>query len=790
MRIFWALPVILALIGAASGCAAAQAAHADGPRIARSFDGDWLFLKSDCAGGQRSDFDDSAWRRLDVPHDWSIDGPFDQSNPSGAAGAFLPDGVGWYRKHFSLPESSAGKRVFVTFDAVMANSDVWINGFRLGHRPCGYVTFCHELTGHLKPGDNVLAVRADNSQEPASRWYSGAGIYRHVHLTLTDPVHFEQNGIFITTPHLSPNASHATVHVQSAVINQSDAPQRVSVHTAITDPNGKQAATNESEPQMIAPGASVTFEQELAVAPQWWDVDHPAMYEARSDVRLAGKTVDNAATPFGVRDAQFSPVNGFVLNGRSIKLKGVCLHGDFGGLGVAVPLAAWEHRLAALKALGVNAIRTSHNPPAPEFLDLCDRMGLLVMDEMFDCWLVGKNKYDYHLYFKEWNLIDTRDTVRRDRNHPCIVLYSAGNEIHDTPNAAGAIAILRALVNVFHENDPTRPVTQALFRPNVSHDYTDGLADLLDVVGTNYRDDELLAAQRDKPARKIVNTESGPGLKAWAAVRDNPSFSGQFLWTGADYLGESRRWPVVQHESGLVDMTDTPRAIGYQRQSWWSDKPMVVMVRDQGAVATGNLPGEPQTRAIQPIDWTPNNLAPHPESVLVYSNCQSVELFLNGKSLGSQEAPADQSPRDWTVDFAPGTLRAVGKNGGAEVAFNELRTAGKPARIVLESDRPAVGCSWDDLALITARVVDDQGNQVPAATDFITFSIKGSGAIVAVENTDPRCHDTYHSTYYRAYQGRCTAIVRGAAGGGSFTITAQAQGLADGVVVIRTRTPQ
>ncbi len=779
----------MVLIGLAAGCMARRTADSGWPHASPLFDQDWRFLKGDSPGAEQAGFEDASWRQVDLPHDWSIEGPFDSKNPSGGAGAFLPGGVGWYRKHFSL-ENIAGKRVFVTFDGVMANSDVWINGIHLGHRPYGYVTFGYELTEQLKAGENVLAVRADTSQQPASRWYAGSGIYRHVHLQVTGAVHFVQDGVFVTTPHLEPGATRATVHVRSEVVNQSGVAQTVAAHVGLVDPEGKTAGAADSEGQTIAPGATAVFEQDVEVAPQWWDLEHPRLYAAETEIRGGSAVIDRASTTFGIRAAEFSPTEGFVLNGTSVKLKGVCLHGDFGGLGVAVPLAAWEHRLSALKELGVNAIRTAHNPPAPEFLDLCDRMGLLVMDEMFDCWLVGKNKYDYHLYFKEWNQVDTRDSVRRDRNHPSVILYSAGNEIHDTPNAGSSIAILRGLVNVFHENDPTRPVTQALFRPNVSHDYTDGLADLLDVVGTNYRDDELLAAQRDKPSRKIVNTESGPTLKAWAAVRDHPSYSGQFLWTGADYLGESFRWPAVHHESGLVDITDTPRGIGYQRQSWWSDKPMVAMVRDQGAVATGNQAGEPQRRAVQALDWTPENLSPHRERVQVYSNCEEVELFLNGKSLGVQKAPADESPRSWDVDFAQGTLKALGRNGGKDVAVNELRTAGKPAKVELTSNREAVGGAWDDLAFVTARVVDDQGVEVPSARNRIAFSITGPGVIAAVENTDPSGHDPYQASEYPAYRGRCLAMVRGASGGSAaFTITAHADGLSDGMLQLREEKP-
>ncbi len=406
------------------------------------------------------------------------------------------------------------------------------------------------------------------------------------------------------------------------------------------------------------------------------------------------------------------------------------------------------------------------------------------MDEMFDCWTVAKKPYDYHLYFKEWSLIDERDTVRRDRNHPSIVLYSAGNEIHDTSNAAIALPILQSLVKTFHENDPTRPVTQALFRPNASHDFTDGLADMLDVIGTNYRDAELIAAQAAKPTRKIVGTENGPGLAAWAEVRDHAGYSGQFLWTGADYLGESRNWPTIHHETGLVDITDVPRTIGYQRQSWWSDQPMVAIAHDEGSVRTGNLAGEPQSRVVQSLDWTPKNLAPHSENVLIYSNCQSVELFLNGVSLGSKEAPENQSPRTWKVDFAPGTLKAIGKNGGEAVAQTDLRTAGKPAKIVLTSSRKSLTSSWDDVAFITAQVVDEQGVQVPSATDAVTFSTRGPGTIDVVENTNPQGADPYQAMTTPAYKGRCVAIIRAHAGDGPIEISASAPGLAVGTLTM------
>ena len=453
-----------------------------------SFDPGWQFLKDEAKGAEAPDFDDSSWRAISVPHDWSIEGPFDENNPTGGAGGFLPAGIGWYRKHFTLPQDDAQKRVFIDFDGVMANSDVWINGFHLGKRPYGYVSFRYELTGHLNFGDtspNVLAVRADNSAQPASRWYSGAGIYRHVRLVVTDPIHLDHWGTFVTTPSVS--ADKATVHVQSTVVNQSDTPRQITVQLTLLDPAGKVVQSVQSN-QSIAAGQSADFQQDIPVSnPQIWDLDHPMLYHVLSQVQDGTKTLDDETTPFGIREFHFDAATGFWLNGKNFKIKGVCLHNDAGALGSAVPLRAWEKRLAALKELGVNAIRTSHNPPSPEFLDLCDQLGLLVMDEMFDCWTVAKNPYDYHLYFKDWSITDLTDSVRRDRNHPSIILYSAGNEIHDTPKTDLALGILKGLVDAFHQNDPTRPVTQALFRPNASHDYDDGLADMLDVVGQNYR---------------------------------------------------------------------------------------------------------------------------------------------------------------------------------------------------------------------------------------------------------------------------------------------------------------
>lgn len=493
--------------------------------------------------------------------------------------------------------------------------------------------------------------------------------------------------------------------------------------------------------------------------------------------------------PFGIREFHFDGDTGFWLNGRNLKIKGVALHNDAGGLGTAVPLRVWERRLEVLKQVGVNAIRTAHNPPAPEFLDLCDRMGFLVMDEMFDCWTVAKNPYDYHLYFRDWSQTDTRDTVRRDRNHPSIVVYSAGNEIHDTPKPDLAKEILAGLLSVFHQADPTRPVTQALFRPNVSHDYDNGLADMLDVVGQNYRENEILAAHAAKPTRKILGTENQHGRSVWLALRDNPPYAGQFLWSGIDYLGESRAWPAVASSSGVLDHTGGMKATSYERQSWWSDRPMVHVVRrvappQAGPTDPGYEPGV--RRVVQTVfsDWTPANTSAHEENVEVYSNCDEVELMLNGRSLGSKPRAADDAPRTWRVAFEPGTIAAIARNKGQVVANHELRTAGKPAKILLAADRRRIELDWNDVATVTANVVDEHGVLVPRADNLIAFQIAGPGVIAAVDSADNTSHEPFQSSERHAFQGWCLAVLKAAAAKGKFTVTAASAGLAGASMTI------
>jgi beta-galactosidase len=768
------------------------AAHA---RITLPIDTGWKFLQSDAQGAEQPGLDDSGWRTLDVPHDWAIAGPFDPKSPARGEGAFLPAGIGWYRRHIFADPSLSGRRVFIEFDAVMANSDVWVNGFLLGHRPFGYSSFAYELTGHLAAGgDNVVAVRVDNSRQVAARWYTGSGIIRHVRLVAENPVHVERHATFVTTPEIT--AARAVVHVHTTVANESAETSTVSLVIGLSPPGGGVGAAGSpttTSPIEIGAGQSADFDADIPVAnPVIWDLDRPALYGASVDVKVGGTVVDGDDASFGIREARFEAATGFWLNGRNIKLKGVCVHGDGGAFGGAVPLGVWKARLGALRALGTNAIRTAHNPPDPGFLDLCDRMGFLVMDEAFDCWRVAKRPFDYHLYFDEWSRADAADMVRRDRNHPSIVIWSAGNEIHDSPRPEAAKKILSGLLPVFHENDPTRPVTVALVSPDRSHDYDDGFADMQDVIGTNYREALTISEHARKPGRRIVGTENHQTLDAWRAVRDNPFLAGQFLWVGIDYLGESHGWPFIGgggDQSGLIDRTGAPYPSAYQRQSWWSAAPMVHIARrvaPEGPVIADPGYGTPPRRRTDTLlsDWTPALAGPHDEAVEVYSNAESVELFLNGRSLGAKANDPDGAPCLWQVPFEAGTLRAVAVSGGRAVASDELRTAGAPAQVALKADATQLSPGWDEVDLVRATIVDADGVPVPGAANAVTFHVDGPGEVAAVDNADNSSHEPFQSAQRSAYRGRCVAFLRATAPAGTITVTASAEGLKDGSVQV------
>ncbi len=741
------------------------------------FDSNWMFIHQDIQRAEKSNFDDSSWRKLDVPHDWSIEGPYDETNPTGRGGGYLPSGIGWYRKSFTLPSEASSKKIFLEFDGIMANSDVWINGFLLGHRPYGYSSFEYELTSHLKTGKNnpnIIAVRVDDSQQPASRFYTGAGIYRHVRLIETNPVHFDHWGIYVSDSQV--NDKKATLAVQSSILNQSTKSENVILVTTLINPTGKTIKSSELK-KTIAAGEKVTVNEKIEVLnPDLWSTDQPQLYRLISKISKANQIIDEQVTTVGIRDSKFDAATGYWLNGKNIKIKGVCLHSDGGAVGSAVPLAIWEYRFKLLKEVGVNAIRTAHNPVAPEFLDLCDRMGFLVLDENFDTWNAAKQGAEkgYNLYFSKWWEKDTRDMVLRDRNHPSIIMYSVGNEIRDNLNDSAGFQKYRNQQNLIHSLDPARPVTMALFRPNSSKVYTNGFADMMDVVGQNYREQELVAAHIAHPNWKVIGTENSHTLPEWLILRDKPFMAGQFLWTGFDYLGEAQ-WPNISYDKGLFDRTGGWKPIGLQRQSWWSTKPVVHIVRKEDNDGVGDWVA----------NWSPVDQGTYDQALIqVYSNCDEVELFLNNKSLGIKTKPANDAPRELNTSFEKGTLKAVGKINGQIAATEEFKTAGEPNHIQLTASKNKLSNSSDDVVIIKATVVDDQGITCPNIDKIITFNTSENGKVIAVDNGNALSHETYQDNKRHTYNGSCIAIIRAKSNSGQITVTAGSPELKSGSVMI------
>lgn len=801
------IPLVLFLACVVAGTAAAQ----EGVRSSRQrllMDFGWKFTKGDPAGAEARAFDDSGWRSLDLPHDWSIEGPYDENAATGGRGGYLPTGIGWYRRSFTVPDGPPGRRVTIEFDGVYQNSDVWVNGHHLGSRPYGYISFYYDLTPHLLEGENVVAVRVDNSRQPNTRWYSGSGIYRHVWLTVTDPLHIGHWGTFVTTPEV--DSAAAMVAVRSRIVNDGTSERNGGLRSVILDEAGMEIVRSEV-PFTLAAGEEVDLTQQLPVfGPALWSIEDPVLYTLRATVLdPAGRAVDETDTPFGIRDAAFDADRGFLLNGERVKMLGVNLHHDGGPVGAAVPESVWERRLKLLKEMGVNAIRTAHNPPAPEFLDLCDRLGLLVMDEAFDEWTHGKVEYGYNKYFADWGERDLVDFMRRDRNHPSIVLWSLGNEIGEQ-HAQGGHEVLRMLVEIAHREDSTRPVTTGN-----DHIYADDGAttvefmELLDVVGYNYVDRwherrELYAAQdrHAHPDWKLIGTESSPvrgtrgeyplgddpdriqpwytvGMiraeQLWRFVALNDYFAGDFMWTGIDYLGESR-WPRKNSTSGQLDLVGFPDDGYFFYQSRWTEEPMIHLFPHW------NWPG----REGQVIP------------VLAYTNCDAVELYLNDRFIGEKrlEFPRQgtsggwnsyDQPRvfpttadlhlTWDVPYEAGVLRAVGKRNGEVVATQEVRTAGAPAALRLSVDRAEILSGIRDVAHVEVEVVDSYGVVVPMSDHIVRFTVEGPARLLAVGNGDPTDHSPYQAQERRAFHGLLLAMIQSTDEPGAVRVTARSDGL-------------
>ncbi len=782
------------------------AAAVAGDRVSINFDRDWRFHLGDVENGETATFDDKSWRQLDVPHDWSIEGPFDQRSPAGDGGGYLDGGIGWYRKTFATPPEAKNRRIWIEFDGAYMDSDVWLNGKHLGRHPYGYTGFYYDLTDAVAPqGQNVLAVRL-NVTQPCSRWYSGAGIFRHVRLLALDPVHVAHWGTYVTTP--SVTADSADVKISTRVENQGAAAVEVQLWSEIIGPDGKALRASAEPPKVVlAAGGESTFVETVSVAkPKLWSPDSPQLYCATSHAMVGGETVDFLTTNFGIRTVEFTKDRGMLINGRHVPVKGVCDHHDLGCLGSAVHRRGIQRQLEILKGMGCNAIRTSHNPPDPALLDLCDAMGFVVMDEAFDEWKSNKTPHGYGRFFDEWSERDISSMVDRDRNHPSIVLWSIGNEIPEQ-RARNAYEMAKRLADICKREDPTRLTTSACNNPGPA-DRT-GYAKPLGVVGINYN---IGAYKQIKGKYNLIASETSSalstrdayGLKVgsdgkveiqkqfehqvtsydlvaprWGnlaetdllALMHSPWVAGEFVWTGFDYIGEPTPygWPSRSSYFGIVDLAGFPKDRYYLYRSVWRPEPLVHL-----------LP-----------HWTWPGLEGKEIPVWAFTNCDSVELFLNDKSLGARKLDRENSLHvTWSVPYAAGTLRAVATKDGKEVARDEVRTAGQPKRLLLEPDRAKFNADGEDLSYVAVRVVDDNGLVCPEARNLVRFQLSGPAAIAGVDNGDPTNHESFKGDKHKVFHGLGLVVVNAGRTPGKIKLRAEAEGLEGAEVSLETFDPK
>ena len=801
MQLKWYSVLVLMVVGLVS----AQAQIS--PRKVDLFNSNWKFYLGNDSTARNENYNDSQWRQLTLPHDWSIEGAFSEKNPTGQGGGGLPTGIGWYRKSFMVPASAQGKNVFVDFDGVYCNSEVWINGHYLGRRPNGYISFQYDLSPYLHYGaaNNVIAVKVDNSAQPNSRWYSGSGIYRNVWLSTIAKSYIPQWGTLVTA---KVNTANAIVSMQTqVVVRQQGLHLKASVYTQSGQlVNSITTAIDDAD-------TAANINQNIIVGqPQLWSVDRPYLYKVVLQVLAGKQVIDRYQTTLGIRSFNFDVNKGFSLNGVSMKIKGVCMHHDLGALGAAINVRAMERQLEILKDMGCNAIRTSHNPPAPEFLDLCDKMGFIVMDEAFDMWRKKKNKQDYYQYFPEWHKRDLEDIVKRDRNHPSVMMWSVGNEISEQFDSTG-ITITRELVNIVKNLDNTRPVTSALSEsdPKKNFIYQSGA---LDILGFNYHPETYADFPKNYPGQKFLASETVSGYATrgyydtptdstrhwptgskakltqgnpefavtaydnvaaywgatheeyWKIIKKHDFLSGEFVWSGFDFIGEPvpYPWPARSSYYGIIDLAGFPKDVYYMYQSEWTSKPVLHLLPHW--------------------NWESGKTV---DVWAYYNNADEVELYLNGRSLGLRKKQGDDLHVVWKVPYEAGTLKAVSRLNGKIVLMQEVKTAGAPARIELVADRKLIKSDGKDLSFITVRVLDAAGNVVPNADNLVNFTIKGKGTLAGVDNGSQSSMESFKEPQRKAFHGLCLAIIQAAQSPGLVTVTAKAEGLLPATAIIRVR---
>lgn len=777
-------------------------------RVKADFNAGWKFLLGNDSLAFQINFDDSNWRELNLPHDWSIAGQFSQEHTTQQDGGGLPAGMGWYRKSFKLDKTKKDLTFYIDFDGVYRNGEVWINGHYLGKRPFGYLGFRYELTPYLNFGEtpNVIAVKVDNSVQPNSRWYTGSGIYRNVWLISTGKVHVDHWGTFVTTSNVE--HSEAKVKVQLQLKNSTSIPEKVKVKVFVMN---AQHFIVEEEERIVEIGADSDVDDfHFVVAfPQIWSFETPNLYYTKVEIFSKNKLLDVYKTPFGIRDFSFDAEKGFFLNGENIKLKGVNQHHDLGALGAAFNTRAAQRQLEILKEMGCNAIRMAHNPPAPELLDLCDQMGFFVMDEAFDVWAKKKMEHDYHDEWQEWHIRDLQDMVRRDRNHPSIMVWSIGNEIREQFDSTG-LTITPELVNAVKTLDITRPVTCALTE-NIPEKNFIYQSKALDVLSFNYKHKDYPEFPKRFPGEAIIASENmsafasrgsynmpSDSVLVWPEAHNvpiknpNPDFtcsaydhvhaywgatheetwkmvkkldfiSGMFIWSGFDFIGEPvpYPWPAKSSYYGVIDLCGFPKDVYFLYQSEWTDKTMLHLFPHWNW-AKG-----------QSVDvWA------------YYNNADEVELFVNGESQGIQKKTEDQLHAMWRVRYQSGNIKAITRKNGEVVLEKQINTAGEAAKIELTADRLVIDANGKDLSFVTVKVLDKNGNLVPNADNLIQFEVEGAGFIAGVDNGYQASHEAFKAEERKVFNGMCLAIVQNNGSVGNLSIKAKSKGIEPRVLTI------
>ncbi|WP_289062337.1 beta-galactosidase GalB [uncultured Zobellia sp.] len=791
-----------------------------------SFNSNWLFQKGDPSGAEKSTFKDAQWRKLNLPHDWAIEGPFDKKYNARTGG--LPvHGTAWYRKHFTIDKKYAAQQIAVLFDGVMNNSKVYINGTYIGERPFGYMGFELDLTPYIKFGeDNVIAVRVA-PEDLASRWYSGAGIYRNTYLKINNPVHIPLWGTYITTPEVS--NEKATVKIETTVKNANGKKASVTLETKIIDGLNNVVASSSQKIKLEKSSKKVVIDEIVVNNPNRWGIENPFLYDVVTQVKKANTVIDEYHSTLGIRSISFDAKKGFLLNEKPVEFNGVCMHHDLGPLGAAVNYRATERQMQIMQSMGVNALRTSHNPPSPEMLQICDKLGIVVLDEAFDEWKIPKVINGYNKFFDEWHERDLRDMIKRDRNHPSVVMWSIGNEIIEQREKDGW-KVAKMLSDICHDEDHTRPTTAGF--NNYPGAFKNKLAYQIDIVGLNYKPFDYGEVIRENPDMIVYGSETSSQTSSrgsyhlpityehqkethqvssydvtvgppWAYPPDvefdvqaeNPTFLGEFMWTGFDYLGEptpyggrdnstngywNADWPVHASYFAPVDLCGFPKDRYYLYQSQWTTEPMVHV-----------LP-----------HWNWEGKEGEEIPVFAYTNCDEVELIVNGKSLGKKVKGVDTTdiPAEfrgfekgmytskyrlsWKVPFQPGNLRVIGYKDGKAVAEKIINTAKKASKIRLTADRSQISADGKDLSFIEVDITDADGNLVPLADNQVQFTVEGPGILAAVGNGNSASLESFQDTKIKAFNGKCLLIIKSTEAAGNITVSATSNGLETSKTII------